>query len=70
MWYIETLDLIFYDLKQSRLNVPFDVYVTWRRCVPTTGSATGATFLGQAVHPKRDSKLKDETDRLFRNVGN
>jgi len=63
--------LISYDLKQSRLNAPCDVYVTRRPCVPTTGAATVATFSGQAVHPKWDSlMLEDETDGLFLNVGN
>jgi hypothetical protein len=65
------LDLISYDLKRSRSEVPCEVYVTRRRCVSTTEAATSATFKGRAVHPRRDAlKLEDEADRFFRNVGN
>jgi len=49
IWYIQTLDLISYDLKQSRQNVPTNVYVTGRRSISTTEAATGATLEGQAV---------------------
>ena len=51
-WYIQTLDLISYDLKRSRPDVPCYVYVTRQRCVSTTEATTGATLKGQTVHPR------------------